>query len=267
MPLTTVERPKQEWKIGSFGSASRTWHVFGSTDIEDISAEILSVAPADWLLLGRDDDNITISEMGHAAWMCSVPYNKASYDAGLPPASFSFRIGGRSQKIYEAPVISTTAASGMTAKNFRGGINVDQKGKVDGTDIPARGFTFEMEHWITTGALTNSYLSTLVSTCTRYNNASFRGFAAGEVLYLGCTGTQDAGGKYRLYHQFEASPNITSGSVANGQITGVNKKGWEYLWVSWAPTVESNQSTLKPIAAYVHGWTTSADFSLLGIET
>jgi hypothetical protein len=52
-----------------------------------------------------------------------------------------------------------------------------------------------------------------------------------------------------------------------GNITGINKQGWHYLWVRFDDDEDSSAKTLikKPIAAYVERVYEYGDFSALGI--
>ncbi len=63
----------------------------------------------------------------------------------------------------------------------------------------------------------------------------------------------------------ERSPNRTGISV--GPITGIAKKGWEYLWVRYADVEDTASNTLvkQPVAAYVEKVYEEASFAGLGI--
>ncbi|MFN8730574.1 MAG: hypothetical protein ACK5Z4_12025, partial [Planctomyces sp.] len=108
-----------------------------------------------------------------------------------------------------------------------------------------------------------------IFSCTGKTNAgSFRGFAAGEVLFLGATGSKRGDGpddNWEITFRFAASPNQTGLSV--GSITGISKKGWEYLWVRYADAEDSGSGAIikKPIAAYVERVYDQANFGALGI--
>ena len=52
-----------------------------------------------------------------------------------------------------------------------------------------------------------------------------------------------------------------------GDITGIDKKGWEYLWVRYADAEDQNVLVKRPIAAYVEQVYESGNFALLGIGT
>ena len=106
------------------------------------------------------------------------------------------------------------------------------------------------------------------------NNATFRGLAAGECLFLGASGTlhgteftdgTSGGGDWEITYRFAASPNKTG--ITIGSISGIAKKGWEYLWVRYADVEDMNAMAMvkRPVAAYVEQVYESADFSSLDI--
>src|SRR5690606_20953075 len=63
------------------------------------------------------------------------------------------------------------------------------------------------------------------------------------------------------------SPNRTGISV--GPISGISKKGWEYLWVRYADAEDTGSNTLvkQPVAAYVEKVYEDGNFAALGIGT
>ena len=64
-----------------------------------------------------------------------------------------------------------------------------------------------------------------------------------------------------------ASPNQTGLTV--GDITNIDKKGWEYLWVYFEDKEDSAAKMLvkRPIAVYVEKVYEDGDFSQLGAGT
>jgi hypothetical protein len=91
--------------------------------------------------------------------------------------------------------------------------------------------------------------------------------AAGERLFLGASGSQRGTENWETTFRFAGSPNRTG--IQIGSITGIAKKGWEYLWVRYAD--ESDESARafvkKPVGAYVERAYEEGDFSALGIGT
>ena len=66
--------------------------------------------------------------------------------------------------------------------------------------------------------------------------------------------------------RFAASPNVQNLTI--GGINGIDKKGWEYLWVRYADDEDVNAKVLvkKPIGVYVEQVYENGDFSGLGIR-
>ncbi|MEO0513610.1 MAG: hypothetical protein AAF108_12090 [Planctomycetota bacterium] len=116
--------------------------------------------------------------------------------------------------------------------------------------------------------MTNSYKGALFSLTGKVNSGGFRGFAAGEVLFLGATGARRGTGPdddWEITFRFAASPNVTGLSV--GSINGIAKKGWEYLWVRYADQEDTSANTIvkRPVAAYVERVYDQGNFGGLGI--
>jgi len=97
------------------------------------------------------------------------------------------------------------------------------------------------------------------------NSAGFKGFAAGECLFLGAAGSKRGSGDWEITYRFAASPNVTNLTI--GDITGINKKGWEYLWVRYSDSEDAVAKALvkKPVAVYIEQVYPYGDLGLLGI--
>jgi hypothetical protein len=100
------------------------------------------------------------------------------------------------------------------------------------------------------------------------NQAAFRGFAPGEVIFRGVSGSRrgtDAEADWEITFKFEASPNVDD--VYIGSIGPIAKGGWEYLWVRYQAKEDGPNSDLPhaPIYACVERVYRSGDFSKLGI--
>lgn len=155
-----------------------------------------------------------------------------------------------------------------TPPDFKGGINVDPDGKVQGVDLGAMGdaaITFSIQQEFLTSALTNAFFTTLEGKVGRVNSGTFRGRAAGEVYFAGVRGSiRYAEIKNTLTYDFAISKNATSLTV--GEISGLNKKGWEYLWV-YSDRLAEAGGRVVPIAAYVEKVFETTSFAGMGVST
>ena len=235
------------------------------TDNELLAAQaVRTTAPATHN--GLDRGEITLEPIGPTQWEATVQYIPPDSQQMEPgDSSYSFDTGGGTQHItHGKQTMGTYAPPGKTAPDFDGAIGVTQD-SVEGVDITVPVYRFSETHVKTDAQVTSAYKGTLFNLTGKTNNGSFKGFAAGEVLFLGASGSKRSDGDWEITFNFAASPNKTGLTV--GSITGIAKKGWEYLWVRYADEVDSGAKMLvkKPVGAYVEKVYDEGDFSGLGI--
>ena len=176
----------------------------------------------------------------------------------------SFSTTGGTQHITQSPATTSYAKTGDTAPDFKGAIGYDGE-RVAGVDIGSAKFEFS-EDWSSLDPTTfdNTYLREKITPLTyKTNNAAFRGYATGSVLFLGAEGRRSSGGVRSITFKFAVSPNATGLTI--GEITGVNKLGWDYLWVLHKSVEDQGSLIKQPKAAYVESVYESGSFSDLGI--
>lgn len=236
----------------------RLYTLRGSSDDAAIRAHVLANTATALELLPRKSVEIevitadTVSDDG--LYKAIVTYGLL---VGMFPgeSSFSFSTMGGIQHITQSiSSVSRTALEGAVAPNFKGAINVTPD-SVAGTDIPVSTYAFEEQHVFLDSAIDNTYKGRLAVLTGRVNGSSYKGFSAGEVLFLGVQGRQrkDGSDNWDLDFAFAASPNQTD--IIVGAITVPSKWGWEFLWVKYQDII-STESTSKflvkqPQAAYV----------------
>ena len=217
-------------------------------------------------------DHYELEHQGGDAWRVVAHYESMGTDADAQPVakrSRSFDTTGSTMHITQALAEKRYAASGETAPDLKGAINV-QDDRVEGVEVPSRTLlwmeTYEVPHTI----ITWDYVKSLRSATGCVNNAAFRGFAAEEVLFLGATGTQQwddekGDGPIQLQFKFLAGENLTNAPVTG--ITGIDKKAHEYLWVVYRDDTTSDHRFKVPLYVYVDQTNTPVSFTPLGIGT
>jgi hypothetical protein len=178
---------------------------------------------------------------------------------------FQFDTGGGTQHITQSLVtMGAYAPPSRTAPYFGGAIGVTRD-NVEGVDITVPVFNFSETHYIPAALITPAYQSVLFNLTGKVNNYAFRWFAEGECLFLGASGAQRGQDDWEITYRFAASPNRTG--IIIGDIVGIVKKGWEYLWVRYEDAEDTGANALvkRPMAVYVEQVYDWADFSLLGI--
>jgi len=187
--------------------------------------------------------------------LVSVTLNSVKLD----PVNFS-TTGATTHLNQSLSTRGTYAAPGKQAPNYQGAIGVSDSG-VDGVDVtvPAFEFTLKRKFKYTSTA----YLLACVALTGKTNSSPWQIFATGEALFLGAEGGENDQNWVDITYHFAARPNENNLSVGN--ITGVNKRGWEYLWVKHDEEVVADRVLQRPAAAYVEQVYPQASFATLGV--
>jgi hypothetical protein len=205
-------------------------------------------------------DDYHIVHLGNGVWEGTAHYVKWKSES-----QYSFDTGGGTQHVTQSIAnVGKYAAGGFTAPDFFGAIGVTDD-RVEGTDITVPVFNFTETHYIDKLLVTGAYKLALFSLTGKVNGAGFKGYAKGEVLFLGASGSKRGLDDWEITFRFAASPNVAGLSL--GSITGIAKEGWQYLWVRYIDDEDSIAKAMikRPVAAYVEQVYSYGDFSNLGI--
>ena len=97
----------------------------------------------------------------------------------------------------------------------------------------------------------------------------FRGWAPGEVLFLGAVVRKQDNQEdpWSITYRFAVERNRFNFAV--GSIVVAEKLGWDYMWVRYSAVDDgiTNAILRVPVAAYVEQVYDAANFALLGIGT
>ena len=201
---------------------------------------------------------------GNGHWVVTVRYGADSpIEAG--DSVVSFETGGGTEHITQSrETISATAAAG-TAPDYKGAIGVTDD-SVEGVDVTVPVYNWSETHYLAADTVDQAYRIAVANLTGMYNDAEFRGFPAGEVQFMGATGTKRDEEKWEITFRFAQSPNRTDIDIG-GVITVPTKLGWHYLWVRYADTEDDTAKRIvkRPVAAYVERVSEAGDFGNLGI--
>jgi len=251
-------------ELSQDGATLRYW-VTGEPDEFAAQGLIESVTPLQFGGLVRT--NVRVEPTGPEMWdgeiTYALPQQSEIPQQGQP--TFSFDTGGGTQHITQSlATVGTFAPVGITAPNFKGAIGVTAD-NVEGVDIVVPVYQFSETHVLPDATVTDTYKAALMVMTGRVNSDIFRGFAAGSVLFLGAAGSKRGDGDWEITFRFAVSPNV--GAITVGDITGISKKGWEYLWVRYEDAEDAGAQSIvkRPVAAYVERVYTELPFTTLGI--
>lgn len=273
----------------------KSYKIFGSTNDVEVHADVNTKVAASllyWQYPGQplnklQVDSYTLEYLGDDAWQLKLTYIKDGAENDQQPdplkRSRSFDTSGGTQHITQAQGGKVTNVGGITirsgterrfpqsAPSMDSAIGVDGD-SVAGVDIIVPALTWTETYDVPHAYVTAAYIKTVSNLTGTTNDATFRTFAAGEVLFMGCSGSQEwdsqkGDGPWSLSYKFSASPNVTGQTV--GGITGIEKKGHEYLWVRYEDALDGAATTSykRPKYVYVNTVYKEGDFSGLGIGT
>lgn len=193
-------------------------------------------------------------------------YSTYYLEAGA--STYQFETGGSNEKrMYSLGTRRFGAVAG-TAPDFHGAINVTGNAgnlSVEGIDVIVPTFRFSETHYFYDYQVTAGYKAALMAVTGHINSVGWRGYNAGEVLFVGAEGGKTGGRPWEISFHFAATPNATI-SIP-GIENAMDKLGWEYLWIRYEDSGDdpSKQLVKKPVAAYLEQVYPIAPFSLLGI--
>ena len=180
--------------------------------------------------------------------------------------SFAFDTGGGT--MHRNQSIKTVSKVPNDAPDFNGAIEVDNEGNVNGVDVTMPVLNFTETHTMNGSRVTTSYKKTVAALTGTVNSSGFRGFSAGEVLFLGASGTKRGkknDSPWEITFRFAVSPNQSSLQV--GKLKVPHKRGWDSPWGRSADKVADNRKNVikEPVAAYVEQVYPTGDFGNLGL--
>lgn len=260
----------------------REYRVFGAADDSEVHAEANNRFTAERFYQIGDltlmVESYSVSHVAEQVWDVTVTYTKTGGDDDNPlRRTRSFDTGGATAHMTQA-ISSPTFPTGEqrfppSAPDQKGAIGVDGQ-RVVGVDVVTPALTWTEAYDVPGAYVTPAYIKMLSELTGSVNNATFRTFRAGEVLFVGCSGSQEwdsekGDGPWSLSYKFTASGNCGGGqtypALTVGDITDVQKDGHDFLWVSYEAAVSSSSLLRVPKYVYVNKVYRRADFSRLGI--
>jgi len=230
-------------------------------DDGEVITALTDAAPTTWGTAAIPRVSYDVEQISDRIWIGTVNYGYNKKDVG--DIEYNFDTGGGSQKITQTISPLSVTSYGTNAPDFKGAINVDNN-SVNGVDILVPVYSFNETRIIDNDDIDSAFKSALFSLTGKTNNAAWHGYNAGEVLFMGASGSRHGRrGDWEINFKFGASPNKTN--ITIGTITGISKKGWEYLWVLYEKSTDSNCLIQVPRAVYVHQVYESGSFAALGL--
>lgn len=267
---------KERWEsrpttLTDVSSVDLEYIIWNTTDDVEAHALLLSTVPT--LYGGLGIQKSKIDPNGAGIWIGTVSYEtlghiqrqRLSQPLQVDEEEVSFDTAGGTQHITQSiATVASYSRPGETAPDFKGAIGVT-KDSVEGVDLDVAGMKFTVTKKFGEGVVNDEFIQVLQGLTKKTNEASFRGYEIGEVLLDSVQGRRRSGQPVDLTYNFIGCKNVTD--VTIGEITGIAKKGHEYLWVRHADEVDTTAKTAvkRPVAVYVEQVRYPGDFSQLGL--
>ena len=241
-------------------------------DENDVLDYVAANTPATIGALSRQ--YISVRELRNDAWEGTVDYGPFELEQPSDPETgdvdVSFNVTSELVEVHVSKeTISVTALPGITPADLDGVLNVDPlTGDARPVQVYFPRFNFSETHYLSPSVVDAAFKGKVFDLTGTVNDAAFKDFAAGEVLFKGMSGSMRGDTDWAMTFEFECQPNrddIVIGDFASP----FSKKGWEYLWVQYAKEDDDGAGVMKtkPSVVRIERLYDLKDFSELGIGT
>lgn len=243
-----------------------TYKADGSETTSDIVAAAFLYVPATYR--GMYVQSLKYEHKGAGFWEI-----KANYGVGDRTETFEGDTsGGTIHREFALSTISAYDADGPGLTTWFGnliGVNGD---KIDGVDVPDEAFQFTISKTWEAAFLATGYCASIIEMTGKVNDGEVNytwlgqsfSFSAGELRFKGASmgeadPTELGDAQIRLVYKFEFSKNATNLTV--GDITDIDKDGWDYLWCRTERVTVSGFTSMQPAQVMVERVSERVDFA------
>lgn len=194
---------------------------------------------------------------------------RESREGATTDVKYSFKIGTENTRKFYALNQQKFGAKAVNHGTFVNVVTEETRLKVEGVDVPVPVQEFDIAVTQPYTTLTTTYMRTVEDLTGKLNNATFRGRAAGEVLFKGADGSISSRGDSEITYHFAVKKNPSLPMTVGGITipSGTSVYGWDYIWVQWNTTDDPTLNDLQAGATgvYVARVLETGDFGLLGL--
>ncbi len=255
-------------KNGKFTSAEIPYVAFEVADENEALTAVLAAAPATCGDLPLDSVEIDSRENDTTFKVNAVYKTETSSsdddDDDDPEPTVSFDCGGGSKRmthsLKQTRAFGTKDAGGAIGWNGKSGSEME----ITGVDIPTAQLRETYTRVMRLSRITTGFKRNVAGLVGKVNSGGFKGWSAGEVMFLGMSYSSPAKSstKVTVTFNFAIQPN-ESGANVGGK--SVSKKGFEYVWALSKTSAESGVPKAEVEAVYVDQVCEYASFSALGL--
>ncbi len=253
---------------GVFTSVEIPYVVFEVADEDAALSAVLAETPRTYGALPLESVGINSRE-NDSTYKVNAIYKKETSssdddDDDDPETTVSFDCGGGSKhmthSLRQTRAFGTKDAGGAIGWNGKSGSEME----ITGIDIPTAQLRETYTRVMKLSRISTSFKRNVAALVGKVNSGGFKGWAAGEVMFLGmsysCPDKRST--KVSVAFNFAIQPN-ESGARVGGQ--SVSKKGFEYVWALSKTSAENGAPKAEVEAIYVDQVCEYASFGALGL--
>lgn len=218
-------------------------------------------------------DSIELNQISDGRWKVELNYilpQGQLTGGGGEYVKLSFSTKGNNIKITNSlQVMSADLATGIGLADVpdTGNLIGVTKDSVEGATVQGKGFNFEVTAYFESTIANFGYMNTIYHLSPSMNDAAMFGFAAGELLFLGMSGSATLYRRVPITFEFVASPNING--EADPGFPVLFALGHDIIDYRYYDTGDDVAGVLvkRPLTRYVHRVHPLRNLNLLGIPT
>lgn len=209
------------------------------------------------------NEQAIIPLMGADACRAVIKYRSPELAAKEEPLTgeIEWDVAAETENVIRAEFGQTHYPSGEDVGDL---IGVDGE-NVTGVDKRVPKSQYVEDHDVNELALTAVYWRRIMDYSGTINNAHWKIWAKGEVLFLGARIVRRGKGQNRARFSFLVSPNATIQIQTTSGVQNVEKRGWEYLWFERLKTTSGGRIKMEVKAVHVASIYDANNFLNLGI--
>ena len=257
-------------RYGRYTGVEIQYLAFGAEDEDAALAAVLAEAPKEYGELPLESVEIDSRE-NDSTFRINAIYRRESNSGNSAPdgdgeePTVSFDCGGGMKhlnySLSQRKAFGTKDAGSAIGWNGKCGDDCE----ISGVDVPTAQLRETYTRSMRMSQLSTSYKRRVAELVGKVNSSSFKGWNAGEVMFLGMSYSAPSrgAGKVTVTFNFAIQPN-ESGAKVGGKGIG-NKKGFEYVWAISKTSASGGVPKVELEGIYVDQVCEYASFSGLGL--
>lgn len=235
--MPVVELIEESGQSGEGDFVRRQYFARGYASSVLAMAAVASTAPA--TIGSLELSRIGAAEQVEDGYLCDAEWlepgekeQRSKVPLETDETQINFEIGTQPVKVF-VPIsphdVYTHASATAPADSDRWLIGDQGDGeRPEGAEVFEPTASFSITKAVPDSEVNQTFRNALLELVGTTNNATFYGWAAGSLLFMGATGSKRGANDWEITFRFSARKNQTGLTIS--EITGIDKEGWQYLW-------------------------------------